>query len=96
MQRKSGIIVHQEKCRGCRRCEIACSWNVGGITNPRLAGINIWKTEESGKDVPVFSQICLDQFCGKEHPKHKGSGIPLCVSTCLFGALTVEEDAVNE
>ena len=90
------IIVHREKCRGCRRCEMACSWKSGGLTNPRLAGISIWKTENEGKDVPVLNQICLDQFCGKEHPDKLGSGIPLCVSTCLFGALTVEGDEGNE
>lgn len=90
MQTKPGIIVNNEKCRGCRRCEMACSWTPGGLTNPRLSGIRIWKTEDQGKDTPVFNQVCLDQFCGKEHPDKKGSGVPLCVSTCLFGALEVE------
>lgn len=96
MQRKTGIVVHQEKCRGCRRCEIACSWTAAGITNPRLAGLRIWKAEESGRDIPQLSQLCLDQFCGKEHPNRQGSGIPLCVSTCLFGALTMEEESKYE
>jgi len=96
MQAKPGIIVNSEKCRGCRRCEMACSWKSDGLTNPRMAGIRIWKTEAEGKDTPVFNQICLDQFCGKEHPDKKGSGIPLCVTTCLFGALTVEEVSADE
>jgi len=96
MKSKPGITVHPEKCRGCRRCEMACAWNPNGLTNPRMAGISIWKTESQGKDLPVFNQTCLDQFCGKEHPDKPGSGIPLCVSTCLFGALTVEEVESHE
>lgn len=69
---------------------MACSWKPDGFTNPRMAGISIWKSEDQGKDLPVFNQTCLDQFCGKEHPDKIDSGIPLCVSTCLFGALTAE------
>ena len=85
------IHVDQEKCRGCRRCEVACSWKAGGSINPRLAGIHVWKDEESGKDYPVVNQQCMDRFCGKEHPARRGGGVPLCVATCLFGALTYGE-----
>lgn len=90
MDSKTGLLVYPEKCRGCRRCEMACSWKPEGLTNPRMAGIKIYKLEDQGKDLPVFNQTCLDQFCGKEHPGKTGSGIPICVSTCIFGALAME------
>ncbi|MDW7674239.1 MAG: hypothetical protein SCK28_06875 [Bacillota bacterium] len=82
--------IDNNKCRGCRRCEMACSWTGSGATNPRMAGIKIKKIEEEGKDYPMLSQTCYDDFCGKEHLKDRGKKIPLCVSTCIFGAITIQ------
>lgn len=81
------ININPEKCRGCRRCEVACSWTPSGRINPRLAGIRIWKDEGRGRDYPVINQQCLDNFCGKEHPARRGwdpvSGRPLETLTFL-------------
>jgi Fe-S-cluster-containing dehydrogenase component len=82
------IVIHEDQCRGCRRCEMACSWQESGASNPRLAGIRIWKEEERGKDYPVLNQQCGETFCGREEPwSPKGSRVPRCVAVCLFGAL---------
>jgi len=89
------IVVDEGKCRGCRRCEVACSWNDDGMINPRLAGIQIWKLEETGKDYPVLNQQCLDNFCGKVSPRRKRENEPMCVTTCLFGALTMDQGDDN-
>ncbi|TYO95336.1 hypothetical protein [Desulfallas thermosapovorans] len=90
------IIIHPENCRGCRRCEMACAWTDQGLVNPRLAGIRIWKLEDEGKDYPVFNQLCLDSFCGKELPEERGSGVPACVGSCLFNALEMAGGNGNE
>ncbi|MBF7081726.1 hypothetical protein IT084_01855 [Desulfallas sp. Bu1-1] len=90
------IVTHPEKCRGCRRCEMACSWTDQGLMNPRLAGIRIWKLEDEGKDYPVLNQQCLDNFCGKELREQKNTGIPACVGSCLFGALEMAGGFENE
>jgi len=95
MQLKGGekmpnINIIPENCRGCRRCEVACSYSSSGAINPRLAGIKIIKVEEKGKHYPVLNQQCFDNFCGKVHRKEQGEQIPLCVSTCLFDALNLE------
>lgn len=92
---KLSFRIDNNKCRGCRRCEMACSWSNSGTTNPRLAGIKIKKNEEEGKDYPVFNQTCFDQFCGKEHSAEKGNGVPLCVTTCLFGAIAIDEEGMT-
>ena len=76
------IITHPEKCRGCRRCEMACAWTDQGLINPRLAGIRIWKLEEEGKDYPVLNQQCLDKFCGKELPGQRARGIQIGRASC--------------
>ncbi len=84
------ISIFPENCRGCRRCEAACSWHHPGPFNPRLAGINIMKLDEGGTDYPVINPECLERFCGKVDPKRKNDLEPACVSACLFGALKME------
>lgn len=87
------IVVRNENCRGCRRCEMACSWQPSGVCNPRSAGIRIWKEEEQGRDYPVLNQECTATFCGREEPwSPQGSGIPRCVAVCLFGALELSQE----
>ncbi len=81
------IRIVPENCRGCRRCEVSCSWQDHGPLNPRLAGIHIMKLDEGGTDYPVINAECLERFCGKTDPKRKNDLEPACVSACLFGAL---------
>lgn len=90
MQVQVNFLIDRDKCRGCRRCELACSYTSDGVMNPRRSGIKIKKLELEGKDYPMINQQCYDNFCGKEHPKEKGKGIPLCVTTCIFGAIKLE------
>ncbi len=85
------IKIIRENCRGCRRCQIACSWHDPGPLNPRLAGIQILKLDEGGSDYPVINMECLERFCGKRHPRGKADREPACVSACLFGALQMVE-----
>lgn len=81
------IKIVPENCRGCRRCEVVCSWHDSGPLNPRLAGIHIMRLDEGGTDYPVINQECLETFCGKTGPRRKNEMEPACVSACLFGAL---------
>lgn len=86
------IVVKPENCRGCRRCELACSWTTDGFSNPRMAGIRITKLEDKGKDYPVLNQQCEDNFCGKILPWQDPTlRVPRCVATCLFEALVMGE-----
>jgi Fe-S-cluster-containing dehydrogenase component len=85
------IKILPEKCRGCRRCQLACSWHDPGPLNPRLAGIQILKMEEGGSDYPIINIECLERFCGKTQPRNQGGQKPACVSACLFGALRMAE-----
>jgi len=91
------IKIIPENCRGCRRCQVACSWHDPGPLNPRLAGIQILKLDEGGSDYPVINMECLEKFCGKTHPRKKSGEEPACVSACLFGALQlVGKESDNE
>jgi len=66
MSEQVPIRINADNCRGCRRCEVACSWHGPGPLNPRLAGIRIMKLEEGAKDQPVINMECLEHFCGKQ------------------------------
>lgn len=91
------IRITPEKCRGCRRCEVACSWNDAGPLNPRLAGIKILKLNAGESDYPVMNRECLERFCGKTDPRNRTAREPACVSACLFGALQIDyEDGDDE
>lgn len=84
------LVVDADKCRGCRRCEMACAWREDSC-NPRMASVRIVKDEAAGKDRPFLSQQCLDSFCGRQHPfRNIGEKIPACASACLFGGISVE------
>jgi len=81
------IKIVPENCRGCRRCQVACSWNDPGPLNPRLAGIHILRLDEGGLDYPVINRECLERFCGKTAPGESNRQKPACVGACIFGAL---------
>ena len=83
------IIIHPERCRGCRRCEIACAWHDQGPLNPRLAGIHILQLDNDGIDYPVVNTECQERFCGKRSPWAARPDEPACVTACLFEALTL-------
>ncbi len=86
MNHSVSIRIIPENCRGCRRCQVACSFYDPGPLNPRLAGIQILRLENGGSDYPVMNMECLERFCGKAHPEDKEQR-PACVTACLFGAL---------
>ncbi len=91
------IKIIPENCRGCRRCEVACSWCDPGPLNPRLAGIHIMKLDEGGCDYPVINMECQERFCGKTNPRGKNKLEPACVGACLFGGLQMnDKDGENE
>ena len=80
------LFVDQEKCTGCRLCEIACSVKQEKVSNPSRARIHIEKWENSGLYVPMICQQC---------------DIPICENVCPIraikrddetGALLINED----
>ena len=90
MSNGTSIKIIPENCRGCRRCQVACSSYDPGPLNPRLAGIQILRLENEGGDYPVINMECLEEFCGKINPRNTDLK-PACVSACLFGALEMTE-----
>jgi carbon-monoxide dehydrogenase iron sulfur subunit len=59
------VTVHPEKCRGCRTCEMACSFSHENEFNPKKSRIRSLKTEIDGLfySIPVACQQCEDAVC---------------------------------
>ncbi len=77
-----GIIVLPQYCRGCRSCQLACSYARHRVFNPAKSVIS-WERElETDHTAPVISPIACD-LCG---------GDPACVRACPYGALEITSE----
>ncbi|MCK8826802.1 hypothetical protein MWH25_03455 [Natroniella acetigena] len=85
MQKK--ISINYDLCRGCRRCEIACSWRQEGSVKLERAKVKIEVKNQGATELPIFEQQCTARPCTKEAPK--------CVTACTFGALELIEEGIN-
>ena len=98
------LIIHHEKCTGCRLCELVCAVKHDGISNPTRSRIRVMKWEMEGLYIPMSCQQCEDAPCLNGCPVGAISrnedlnrvevdydtciGCRTCVSVCPFGAMT--------
>jgi len=99
------LFVDQEKCTGCRLCEIACSVHHERVSNTSRARIHIVKWEMSGLYVPMICQQCDTPICETVCPmsavkrddktgallinKDLCVGCKLCVMFCPLGGVGI-------
>jgi len=102
------MTVDYDRCTGCRLCEMVCSVNKEGASDPARARIHIIKWEMEGIYVPMFCQHCEDPLCAAVCPvraierdeaegrmrvdKEKCVGCRSCLSACPFGAIGWDEE----
>jgi Fe-S-cluster-containing hydrogenase component 2 len=103
------IYVDQEKCTGCRLCELACSVNKEGAANPAHARIKVVKWETEGFYLPMVCQQCDEPICETVCPVNavqKDSelgrvtvdqnlciGCRSCVSACPMGGAGYDSES---
>ncbi|TET82521.1 4Fe-4S dicluster domain-containing protein [candidate division TA06 bacterium] len=104
------IMIDQDKCTGCRACEMVCSVKHAGVSNPARSRISVIKWESEGFYMPLLCQQCSDPACMTVCPKDamtrdEETGrvlidydtcikCKMCVAACPFGA--TGWDAVEE
>ena len=97
------LMIDYEKCTGCRLCELVCSVQHEGVSNPARSRIKIVKWEWEGRYVPMTCQQCLSAPCQAVCPVKAISrdeslnrvvvdydiciGCRICVAACPFGAI---------
>jgi len=59
------IAVDIERCSGCSRCEVHCSFFHSGRVARTGARIKVVKIEEQGIDFPVVCRQCTERYCTK-------------------------------
>ncbi len=95
------LMIHPDKCTGCRTCELACSFTKEGRFRPRATRVHVYSWEREGASVPMMCQHCDDAPCatvcttGAMH-RNRASGLVewdakrcircrMCVQACPFG-----------
>ena len=73
------LWVDPHKCKGCLRCELACSFHKSGhkFFNPEISSTKIARNNDHKEIIMMVDDTC--DLC-------KDEVIPLCVKYCPFGA----------
>lgn len=95
------LVIDQEKCTGCRKCEMVCSVFHTGSSDPNRSRIRVVKWEKFGFYFPVTCQNCERPYCTEVCPakachrdlkteqvlidKDKCIGCRTCILSCPFG-----------
>jgi carbon-monoxide dehydrogenase iron sulfur subunit len=59
------IIIDAEKCSGCTRCEVNCSFFHTGRVGRSRARVKVVKIEDLGIDYPVICPQCRERYCAR-------------------------------
>jgi len=103
------LIVDNEKCTGCRLCEMVCSLNKEGSVNPAHSRIHTVKWEMEGFYAPMFCRHCAEPTCAAVCPVNAISrddalakttvdddlciGCRACISACTFGGVGFNQES---
>lgn len=59
------IVVDPQKCSGCLRCEVNCSFFHTGSVGRSRARVKVVKIEPIGIDYPVICRQCAERYCAR-------------------------------
>ncbi len=102
MEKVKAVIINQEKCSGCKQCQLICSFAKDSSFDPRKSRIKVLERDREG----FFPQICLncqEPPCLDACPagaivrrdedgyvvllEHKCIGCNMCIMVCPFNAI---------
>ncbi|MGE5485500.1 MAG: 4Fe-4S dicluster domain-containing protein [Ignavibacteriales bacterium] len=101
---KKLLVIDQEKCTLCKRCELVCSLKHEGECRPAKARVNVASFPDDFFWMPVTCQQCDEPVCKEVCPagaisaneasgaveinEDKCIGCRMCVMACPFGAMS--------
>lgn len=62
------LMIHPDKCTGCRNCELACSFKHEAAFRPGATNVHVFTWEREGFSVPMMCQQCDDAACVRVCP----------------------------
>ena len=77
------LVIWAEQCRGCRSCQLACSFAKNAEYNPTQSCIRLDRDLQTEKTTPLILPLRCD-LCG---------GQPACAQACTYGAIAFEPAA---
>lgn len=102
------LMIHVDKCVGCRNCELSCSFFHEGVFRPRVSRVHAYTWEREGLSVPMMCQHCDDAPCVSVCPtgamsQSKATGrvnwnndlcikCKMCTVVCPFGNAVYESE----
>jgi len=75
------LLIDVSKCRGCRSCQLACSFAKNKSFNPAKSYIRIERDVKTELTTPVIDSLRCD-LCG---------GNPACAEACPYGTIKFEK-----
>ncbi|MBE3573193.1 MAG: 4Fe-4S dicluster domain-containing protein [Moorella humiferrea] len=97
------LIVDQDKCTACRRCELACSFKHTDTFNPAAARLSVAAFLDDDYYLPVVCQHCDEPVCQAVCPagaisrdektnaviinEDRCIGCRMCIMACPFGGV---------
>jgi Fe-S-cluster-containing hydrogenase component 2 len=105
------LMIHPDKCTGCRNCELACSVFHEGEFRPRVSRVHAYSWEKEGISVPMMCQQCDNAPCVSVCPSGamsqiKATGLVswnsnlcircrMCTIACPFGNAVYDSGSKN-
>ncbi len=97
------LLIHPDRCTGCKQCELACSWVQTGTFQPSRSLIRVHVFDEQASFAPYTCFQCSEAWCMQTCPVNAidvdpdtGAkvvlddvcvGCGLCVIACPFGTM---------
>lgn len=97
------LVIHPDKCTGCKQCELACSYVQIGAFQPSRSVIRVHVFDEQASFAPYTCLQCDEAWCMQACPVNAidvdettGAkividevcvGCKLCVIACPFGTM---------
>lgn len=82
MEKIAYLIINASQCRGCRSCQLACSFVKTQEFNPAKSMIRMERKVQTGQAAPMILPLGCD-LC---------NGNPACLKACTYGAITTGSD----
>ena len=81
-----GLVIIPRNCRGCRSCQLACSFSKYQVFNPAKSVIVLDRDVETEHTSPVIFNLGCD-LCG---------GDPACIKACPYTAIVENTEYSGE